>query len=76
MKTAEQIAIILRNACDKHPQKQKGWATDHGFSTAFVSDVCKGRRDASDRIADALGYERKQVYLLRTMFTSQVTPKG
>jgi hypothetical protein len=76
MKTAEQMASILRNACDRHPQKQKGWASDHGFSTGFVCDVCKGRRDASDRIANALGYERKQVYLLRTMFTSQTTSKG
>ncbi len=37
---------------------QAGWAKAHGFSPAFVNDVLRGRRDITDRLAEALGFQR------------------
>lgn len=36
----------------------KQWSADHGFSQSYISDVLRGRRGVSDRMAEALGYRR------------------
>ena len=36
----------------------KQWASEHGFSQAYVSDVLRGNRGIADRFAEALGYQR------------------
>ena len=36
----------------------KAWAAEHGFSESYLSDVLRGKRGVSDRMAEALGYQR------------------
>ena len=62
MKTASEIAELLKEACRAHPEGQKGWAAEHGFSAAFVSDVCRRNRDASEKLALALGFQRAIIF--------------
>jgi hypothetical protein len=62
MKTASEIAELLKQACQNHPEGQKGWAADHHFSAAFVGDVCRRKRDASQKLALALGFQRSMIF--------------
>ncbi len=37
---------------------QAEWAKRNGFSAAYVSDVMRGRREISDKMAEAIGFRR------------------
>lgn len=41
---------------------QQAFAKRHGFSSAYISDVVRNRRDLSDRLLAALGIERVVMY--------------
>lgn len=41
---------------------QQAFAKKHGFSSAYISDVVRNRRDLSDRLLMALGVERVVMY--------------
>jgi hypothetical protein len=47
---------LLRKAC-KDVGSQQQWAEANGFSAPFVSDVLRGKRAITDRIASVLGFE-------------------
>jgi hypothetical protein len=51
----DELRNILTQACTESGSQQD-WAKGHGFSPAYVSDVLNGRKDVSERIAEALGY--------------------
>jgi DNA-binding transcriptional regulator YdaS (Cro superfamily) len=57
MATSDQMRALLQDACDI-AGSQKEWARLNKVSDAYVSDVLHGRRDVSDTICKALGYER------------------
>lgn len=38
------------------------FAKEHGLSQSYVSDVLAGKRGFADKIANALGYERRVVF--------------
>lgn len=41
---------------------QRAWADAHGFSAQFITDILKGRRQISPRLARALGFKRLTVW--------------
>lgn len=41
---------------------QHAFAKTHGFSSAYISDVVRHRRDLSERLLAALGLERVVLY--------------
>lgn len=59
---ADQALSGLKDAVHSHPKGQSGWAKDNGFSAAYVSDVCRGKRDISDKMANALCLQRMVVF--------------
>lgn len=42
-------------------EKRKDFATGHGFTVSYITDIYHGRRHISDRILDILGYEVRYV---------------
>ena len=52
-------------AAGKYTVKQ--FAKDHGISPGMVSDVLNGRRAVSERVANALGFDR-QVRFIKLEF--------
>lgn len=44
---------------------QSAWAVSHGLSGAYVSDVCRGRRDPGDGVLRGLGLQRQVLYVPR-----------
>lgn len=50
---------------------QTAWARATGWSTTYVNDLLKGRKTFSSEIADALGYERRIVYLRKRKIVTQ-----
>lgn len=56
--TEGYVRLRLRDACDLHVGKQRGWARENGFSAAYVSDVLNERRDISANMAAALGFHK------------------
>lgn len=65
MSNAADVLQALRTACDA-AGSQKAWALANGFHPSFVTDVLKGRRDVTERLANALEYEFVQSYKRRT----------
>lgn len=63
MKTlnSQQVISALRQAC-KNEGSQKAWATKHGLSSSFLTDVLQGRRGLTDRVLAALGLKREEVF--------------
>ena len=45
---------------------QSSWADAMGFSRQFICDVLAGRRPITERLAKALGYERRVVFVRPT----------
>lgn len=45
----------------------RGWCETHDrkFSVAFISDVLRGRRDMTERLATALGFAREPQFYRR-----------
>lgn len=41
----------------------KQWAQEHGFSQSYISDVLNGKRGIADKLANALGFERRVVFI-------------
>lgn len=62
--TTDKVLSELRKACDD-AGSQLAWAEANGLSPSFVSDVLKERRDPSDRLSEALGFERVTMYRKR-----------
>jgi hypothetical protein len=62
----EDVVGLLRDACEK-AGSQRAWATSHGFSPAYISDVLNRRRDPSETVAIALGLVRETVYRKKTV---------
>ena len=54
----------LRTACAAAGW-QSAWAAAHGLSGAYVSDVCRGRRDPGDGVLRGLGLQRDVRYVPR-----------
>lgn len=52
-----KVLASLRAACDA-AGSQKSWAVANRFHPSFVTDILKGRREITDRLLKALGYER------------------
>jgi hypothetical protein len=59
--TLQQVLALLRKECDK-AGSQKAWASAHGVTGAYVSDVLKGNRDPGESILNALGLELVKDY--------------
>jgi len=51
----QHMIAILENSC-RNAGSQRAWADANGLSPAFVSDVLKGKRGVTGRIAESLGY--------------------
>jgi hypothetical protein len=56
-----QAIDMLRCAVNSAGTATK-WAEDHGFSTAYVSDILHGRRAVGPRMLTALGLEKVVSY--------------
>lgn len=61
MISADDMRNILRHRCEE-AGGQKAWAEKNGFAVSFVQFVLSGDRRVSDRMANALGYNRKVVF--------------
>jgi hypothetical protein len=59
---ADSLRIILRDACDE-AGGVTAWAAQHDIGQTFVSMVLSGRKLPSPRIAKALGFSVKRVYV-------------
>ena len=55
--TPEQVLLDLRRRIAGSTQADV--ARSLGFAPAFICDVTMGRRDLTDRLARALGYDRQ-----------------
>lgn len=56
--TERDLRELLREACAR-AGGQKAWAQEHEVSPQLVCDILQGRRDVSERIANALGFIRE-----------------
>lgn len=57
----EDIVRIIKSAVVL--SNQKTVAANIGCSQQFLCDILKGRRQISDRIAEALGFQRREYYV-------------
>lgn len=57
-----RFRAMFRYGDDGKRTTAKSFAQDHGISQSYVSDVLAGKRGLADRIANALGYERRVVF--------------
>ena len=55
--TDDDVLRQLRREC-RELGSQAEWARRNDFTRAFISDLLAGRRDVTDRLAAALGFER------------------
>jgi len=62
MLTADNMRQILRHRCEE-AGGQKEWAKQNGFALSFVQFALSGDRHISARLAEALGYNRKVVFI-------------
>lgn len=62
MISADDMRNILRHRCEESGG-QKAWAEKNGFAVSFVQFVLSGDRRVSERMAKALGYNRKVVFI-------------
>ena len=53
--TEMDLRLRLRDACDTYSQRET--AKRLGFSRAFIGDVLHGRREVTQKLAAAMGYE-------------------
>jgi DNA-binding transcriptional regulator YdaS (Cro superfamily) len=64
IENAENVVAVreaLKLACFR-VGSQKKFAEMHGFSESFVSDVIRGRRDITPRLAELIGFACVIVY--------------
>jgi DNA-binding transcriptional regulator YdaS (Cro superfamily) len=57
----QQVREALRLACFRRGS-QKAFALDNGISEVVLSDMIRGRRTISPRIAALVGYERVTIF--------------
>ncbi|AWV14988.1 hypothetical protein A3862_05245 [Methylobacterium sp. XJLW] len=60
----DAVVEKLKTACAA-AGGQSAWAATHGLSGAYVSDVCRGRRDPGDGVLRGLGLQRDVRYVPR-----------
>jgi hypothetical protein len=60
MKT-EQVRTLLRAACDEAGSIRK-WASRHGVSAMYVSNVLRGKQEPGPAICKPLGLIRTVTY--------------
>jgi hypothetical protein len=58
--TENDMRNILRHRCER--DGQKAWAEKNGFAVSFIQFVLSGDRRVSERLSEALGYNRKVVF--------------
>ena len=58
--SAGDLVAILRSRCEAG---QATWARAHGLSEGLISSVLSGRQKPGPKIAAALGYKRKVVFM-------------
>lgn len=56
--THDDLYALLRSEC-RRAGGQAAWAVAHDMSPQFVCDVLKGRREITERMANALGFVRR-----------------
>ena len=61
MKTAEEMAELLRKTYEAHSVSQSEWAKDNGLSQSYVNLVAAGRRPMGKKILAVLGYKKAYV---------------
>lgn len=59
--TKEDVRTALRAECWS-AGSQAVWAKRHGFSRSYITDILKGRRDVTEKLAAALGLTRRVVF--------------
>lgn len=55
MITQTQLLKELKKATEMEGSQQK-WAEENGLSASYVSDILKGKRGISEKVAKRLGY--------------------
>ena len=55
--TGKHLQAELSQACERAGSRS-AWARKHGIPVSVVSEILCGKRDASEAIANALGYFR------------------
>ena len=63
---SDQVRALLRRECEA-AGGQAAWATSHGISAGYVSDVLSERREPGGRILAALGLVRVVDYQRESM---------
>lgn len=58
----EEVRKALREACFAEGT-QKAFAKKHDISEVVISDMIRGRRDVSARIAEIVGYKRITMFV-------------
>lgn len=58
--TEDEMRLKLRDLCDDESQKRV--AKRFGVSPAFICDVLYGRRNVTEALATAMGYERVVIF--------------
>lgn len=61
----EEILSRLRAECEL-AGSQTAWARTNGFSPAYICETLAGKKQVSERLADALGIDRLVVYRARS----------
>ena len=56
------VTARLGRLCNKMGG-QSSFAKAHGISTAYVNDILQGRRDPGKKILDAIGFEKRVIYV-------------
>jgi len=59
--TTEQLIARLRRECEL-AGSQFNWASVHGISVAYLSDVLSGRREPGRKLLDAMAVDRVVSY--------------
>lgn len=62
--TEDEVRQMLRAACTK-AGSQAAWATKHGITAAYVSDVLAGKRTFGPKVLEALGLEAIRTVVYR-----------
>lgn len=70
-----KVREALRLACFR-AGTQKAYAAQNGISEVVLSDMIRGRREVSARIADLVGFERVTVYRKRKSCDRRVMEGG
>jgi hypothetical protein len=74
------VLQLMREDIAATPGGQAAWAKDHGLSGSFVSEVLRGTRGVSDRLARQLGHYKMTFYVplpvARVPLPAETEPEG